>query len=414
MTLRSGRSAQPSLVVAPYFALDGLLSRGFTRSVTLRITEIMGRVDDLRVTAPGSAINICRTLSVPEIGRQLGVDYVLRGQILRVDQTLYFTQWLYETVKGALVFEHAVECSLGQLEEFERDVLARVVAGVRLPLKENEIERIMGQRPRRGSAYELALRAQVTMCSLDSRSFLHARRLLLAAIEKDPSYATAYAWLARHYSILIGQGWSKDPIADAEEAKRLAERAVTLDPNNAIALATAGHLQSYLQRDYEAGERLLRRAIRSSPNEPLGYQLLGATLAYTRRGREGLKFVEYALSLSPLDSQAYFCFNFAAMCCYDERDYEMAVAYARRSEAVNPNYSTTLKVLAASLVALGELSEAREVAARLRRLDPTYTADVAMKTLPFQDPMLREQFTRQLRTAGCFDAPIRRRRTARV
>lgn len=400
MTLRSDRSAQPSLVVVPYFSLDGLLSRGFTRGVTLRVTEILSCVEELRVTSPTSAVNVPRALSVPQIGEQLGVDYVLRGQIIRVDQALYFTQWLYETVRGRLILEHEVECGLGQLEDFERDVLARVVAGVRLPLQASEIERIMARRPRSGSAYELTLRARVTMCRLDRRSFFLAKRLLLGAIEKDPGYATAYAWLARHYSILIGQGWTRDRIADTKEAKRLADLAVKLDPNNAIALATAGHLSSYLTRDYAEGERLLRRAIRSSPNEPLGYQLLSATLAYTGRGQEGRECVEYALALSPLDSQAYFFFNFAAICCYAEGDYEMAVAYARRSEAINPNYSTTLKVLAASLVAIGNVNEAREAAARLRVLEPSYTNEVARRTLPFEDPTLREQLVRQLRTAG--------------
>jgi len=414
VTARYDRTAQPSLVVVPFFSLDGLLSRGFTKCVTLRITEVLSRVDDVRITSAASAMNIPRGRSITEIGECLGVDYVLRGQILRIDQTLYFTQWLYEAITGALLFEHKVDCGLGQLEDFERDVLARVIAGVRLPLKENEIDRIMVQRPRSASAYELALRAQVTMWRLDSRSFHLAKRLLLGALEKDPGYATAYAWLARYYSILVGQGWSKNRMADAKEAMRLAERAVELDPENAIALATAGHLSSYLHKDYKTGEHLLRRAIEVSPNEPLGHQLLSATLAYTGRGREGRQSVEYALTLSPLDSQAYFFFNFAAICCYIEGDYASAVAYARRSEGLNPNYSTTLKVLAAALVALGNVHEAREVATRLRRLEPSYTVEVASKTLPFEDPIVRDQILRQLRTAGCFDVRARRRRPAGV
>ncbi|MGE0766002.1 MAG: hypothetical protein AB7L90_06025 [Hyphomicrobiaceae bacterium] len=409
-----GTTPRPSVAVMPYFSVDGLLSRGFTKGVTLRVTELLSRVDDLRVTATTSAMNIPRHLTIPEIGRRLGVDYVLRGQIVRIDQTLYFSQWLYRTTSGKPILEHGVECGLGQLEGFERDVLSRVIAGVRLPLKEYEIDRIMGGRPRNRSAYELALRAQVTMCQLDRRNFSMAKKLLLSALDKDPSYATAYAWLARHYSISIGQGWSRDRLADAREAKRLADRAIELDPDNAIALATAGHLSSYLQRDYARGEQLLRRAIHSSPNEPLGYLFLSATLAYTGRGREGRENIEYALTLSPVDSQSYFFFNFAAVCCYVEADYRQAVIYARRSEAMNPNYSTTLKALAACLVAAGEVAEAREAASRLQQIEPSYTEAAARSTLPFADPILIDQFVRQLRTAGCFDVRTRRRRTARV
>ncbi|MEZ5815725.1 MAG: hypothetical protein R3D44_01410 [Hyphomicrobiaceae bacterium] len=400
----------PSLAVVPYFSVDGLLTRGFTTGVTLRVTEILGSVGDLRVTSASSAMNLPRSLSIPQIGQQLGVDYVLRGQILRSEQTLYFTQWLYEARTGALIVEHEVECGLGQLEEFERDVLARVVADVRLPLKENEIDRIMERRPRNASAYALTLRAQVAMCSLQRRSFYQAKRLLTSALAKDPRYAMAYAWLARFHSILIGQGWSKDRRRDVREAKRLAEIAIELDPQNAIALATAGHLSSYLERDYARGECLLRRAIKCCPNEPLGYLLLSATLAYTGRALEGRKCVEYALTLSPLDSQLYFFNNFAAVCCYAEGDYAMARKYALRSERQNPHYSTTLKALAVSCVGLGEVSEAREAAKRLRWLEPTFNEKVARTTVPFQDPVLCEQYIRQLRTAGCFDSPSLRRR----
>lgn len=412
MPLGSDRSTQPLLIVLPYFSFDSLLSRGFTRSVTLRVTEVLSRVDDLRVTAAASAINIPRNLTIPEICQRFGVDYVLRGQIVRVDQTLYFTQWLYEAPTGALIFEHKVECGLGQLEEFERDVLSRVIASIRVPLKENEIDRIMRERPRNRSAYELALRAQVTIHRLDRRSFALAKKLLLRALDKDPGYATAYAWLARHYAILIGQGWSCDRNSDAREAKRLADLAARLDPDNSIALATAGHLRSYLYRDYQQGELLLRRAIRSSPNEPLGYLFLGGTLAFTGRGHEGRACVEYALSLSPLDSQAFLFLNFAAVCCYADSDYASAIAYGRQAKRLNPNYTTTLKVLSASLVAHGNVNEAREIAARLRRTEPSYTPAAAQMTLPFRDLAVRDQFVRQLRTAGCFDARTRLQRTA--
>jgi adenylate cyclase len=401
--------------VVPYFALDSLLPRDFTAGVTLRVTEILSSVDDLRVTAASSALNIPRHLTVAEIGAQLGVDYVLRGQIVRIDQTLYFKQWLYETARGDLLVEHEVECGLGQLTDFERDVLTRVTADVRLPLKENEIERIMRRRPRNASAYELALRAQVAMFRLDRRSFNIAKRLLLRAIEQDSGYATAYAWLARHYSLRIGQGWSTDRTADSREARRLADLALSLDARNAVALSTAGHLASYLDKDYDRGEKLLRRAVRCAPNEPLGHLMLGATLAYTGRPREGRRSVEHALTLSPLDAQAYVFFNFAAVCCYAEGDYDGAVRYARRSEALNPAYSTTLKLLAASLVGLGEVATAREVVTRLVRLEPSYDLAVARRMTPFLDDVLREQYLLQMRTAGCFDAQrVRQRRSARA
>ncbi len=405
-TRKDGKPALPSLAILPFRTMhDGLLRADFANCVTMRITETLKSVKAMRVIAAASTMNLPHDMPVAEVGRCLDVDYVLRGQIVRADQTLYFTQWLYQGLSGELILEHEVECGLGQLEGFERDVLARVIADVRLPLLESEIDRIMAKRPREGSAYELALRAQVAMCRLDRRSVTRAKALLERAIEKDPGYATAYAWLARYYSIRIGQGWTTDPAADANEARRLAECAIARDPENVVALATAGHLASYLDRNFAAGERLLRRAVKICPNEPLGWLLLAGTLAYTGRPSEGRKAVEYALTLSPIDSQANFFYNFAAVCCYAEGDYEAAIRYAQRSFEFNPRYSTTLKALVVSLVACGRVAEAREYAALLRKCEPTYTAYRAASTVPFQDRVLREQFLRQLRTGGCFDSP---------
>jgi adenylate cyclase len=414
---RKSEAALPALAVVPYFTFeDGVLRPDFADCVTLRVTQTLQSVNELHVTAPSSTINLARNLTVQEIGRRLNVDYVLRGQILRSEQTLYFTQWLYEVASGNLILQVESECGLGQLEGFDRDILARVIADIRLPLQENEVDRIMSMRPRNLSAYELAVRAQVAIHRMDRRNFALAKRQLVKALTLDPSYATAYAWLARHHSIRIGQGWSPAPRDEAREAMRLAEIAIRLDDENAVALATAGHLHSYLHLRYKEGERLLRRAIKACPNEPLGWLLLSATLSYTGRADEAREHAEYALSLSPLDSCLYSFYIFAALSCYSQGDYEQAVHYARQAADLNEGYSSIYKLLALSLVGLGEISEAREAAAKLRSLEPTYTQEVAARTLPFQDRVLRETSLLRLRTAGCFDAvePTRRRRSRRA
>jgi tetratricopeptide (TPR) repeat protein len=185
----------------------------------------------------------------------------------------------------------------------------------------------------------------------------------------------------------------------------LAEIAIGLDDTNAVALATAGHLHSYLHFRFEQGEKLLRRAIEVCPNEPLGWLLLSATLSYTGRGDEAREHAEYAISLSPLDACVYTFYVFAAVSCYVQGDYEQAADYARKAAELNANYSSIYKILAVALVGLGEIREARAAAAVLKRLEPTYSQEVAARTLPFQDPVLKETSLRRLRTAGCFDAP---------
>lgn len=401
---RKGANALPALAVVPYFTIqDGVLRPDFADCVTLRVTQTLQRVNELHVTAPSSTINLARNLTVQEIGQRLDVDYVLRGQILRSDQTLHFTQWLYEVPSGDLILQVESECGLGQLEGFERDILARVIADVRLPLQENEVERIMSKRPHNLSAYELAVRAQVALHRMNRRSFALAKRQLEKALVLDPSYATAHAWLARYHSIRIGQGWSPNPRDEAQLAMQFAETAIAFDSDNAVALATAGHLNSYLHLKYEEGEQLLRRAIEACPNEPLGWLLLSATLSYIGQPDEARELAEYAISLSPLDSCIYSFYVFASISCYVQGDYQQAARYARQAVEHNPNYSSVYKALALALVGLGEINEARAVASVLRRIEPTYSHDVAARTLPFRDSVLKETSLLRLRTAGCFD-----------
>jgi adenylate cyclase len=194
---------------------------------------------------------------------------------------------------------------------------------------------------------------------------------------------------------------------------RLAAIAVGLDSENSVALATAGHLNSYLHFRYDEGEKLLRRAIATCPNEPLGWLLLSATLSYRGEADEARECAEYALSLSPLDSCLYSFHVFAALSCYAQGDFEQAARYARRAAHQNANYSSIYKILALSLVGLGEINEAREAAVILRRIERTYTLEAAARTLPFQDPVLKETSLLRLKTAGCFDPvepPPRHRR----
>ncbi|MGE0700845.1 MAG: tetratricopeptide repeat protein [Hyphomicrobiaceae bacterium] len=405
----------PSLAVVPYetCGADRLIDDAFATCLTLQLTQSLQRVDGLRVAAPSSTVNLARMTPVAEIGRQLRVDYVLKGVVKRAGGSLFFEQTLFDGASGQLLVTTEAECGLGDLHGFERDILARLASDVRLPLLEAEIERVCGPRPRNKTAYELALRAQVMLLRLDRRSVEAARRLLNRALDLDPDYATAYAWLARIHSLRIGQGWARDRKGEADEALRLAEIAIAREPRNVVALATTGHVHSYLRRSYVAGEHLLRRAIHACPNEPLGWLLLGATLAYTGRPQQGRELVEYALTLSPLDSSLHIFLNFAAMCCYAAGDYEDAVAFAHKAESENPSYSATYKVLACALVGLGRVAEARAVAARLRAIEPHYTFEAAARALPFDDPLLRELALRQLRTAGVFDRTDAARKAVR-
>ncbi len=399
----------PRLAVMPYFVVsDGVLKPLFGRKVSVRLIELLASVDDLLVINAASLLDTSPRMEARALGRSLGADFVLKGQICRADQELYFSQSLHDVRTGEVALTRTVTCSIGHLEDFERDVLSRVVATVRWPMREATITRILRRRPRDATAYELGIKAQLAMHRMDKRSLDRARGYLVRAGEIEPTHAAAFAWLARNHSIRVGQGWTQNRAEERRIASDLAEQAVRLDGESAIALATAGHLRSYLHRDYEGAEDLLTRAIAACPNEPLGWLMLGATLGYTGRGEEGLRLVRYAMALSPADRFMFNFLCFASICCYAAGDLERARHFAGAAREANPRYSTALKAQIVSLVGLGEVKEARAVAADLLQLEPTYP-EVAAATVPFADPADRELFLLRMRTAGVFERRSQRR-----
>jgi len=393
--------------VAPYFIPpDAFLGRQFGDVVTVRIAEALRRLDNLRVLAPSTSLSKemrhLRLAPLSDVRERLGVDYFLKGQIARQDQRLTFMHQLYDMRRLELLDTFELHCEIDRLFELEHEVLARVASEVMVPLREAETERIEAMRARDHSAYECVVLAQIALNRLSRRSFERARTLLRKALAIDPENASALAWHARYHSLRIGQGWARDRNAEASEAKRLAALALRHEPANALARATAGHLTSYLHKDYATAERLLAGVVESCPNEPLGWLFLATTQAYTGQTVEARRNAAYALSLSPLDSMIYSFHSFASIAHWAAGDFASARHHAQLSVDLNPNYSSSQKVLAASLVGLGEIERAREVGAIVRRLDPGYRK-FAAATVPFSAPDVRELFLRQVRTAGCLD-----------
>src|SRR5215467_10906733 len=127
----------------------------------------------------------------------------------------------------------------------------------------------MRQRPESMTAYDLTLRALHLMDYMDKEIFGQARDVLRQAMEVDPNFAMPVAWSVWWYLTWVGQGWSDDPIADFTSGRDLAERAIALDPNNALALAMMAHLQSFMLHDYDAALMFFARALEAGPGNAI-------------------------------------------------------------------------------------------------------------------------------------------------
>jgi adenylate cyclase len=248
------------------------------------------------------------------------------------------------------------------------------------------------------------LKGLAAIASLDRTAFEEARGHLETALSVDPHFAMAAAWLARWHMLRAGQGWSPDFAQDVDEAELYARRALAVEPRNALALATRGHVLSFLR--HEAGEGLawLDRARAACPNSHVAWQLCSAAHSYLGEGECAIAQAERGLRLSPQDRWLFHGTFFLGLAHYAAGQVEEALRWLRLSRSENPLYTANLRLLAATHVALGQTDAARAVVGDLLRREPGFTlSGYAAQRQPFQDPALREGLLAALGAAGVPD-----------
>lgn len=396
----------PSIAVLPFLDQAGdpdqaWLGEGMAEDIAL---SLAGLHELFVVSTASSALFRGRLPDPREAGRALGVGYALLGRIARAGDAVAVSMQLCDARSGATLWAERMRVPAGGLFEMQEEVVRQVVAGLAPQVRTAELQRAMRKRPDSQTAYERMLRALHVMSSADRDTFETARAHLAAAMQEEPGFALPFAWAGRWHSVRIGRGWSPDAEEDAAHALDLARRAHGLDPANALALATLGHLTSILQRDSETAWGYFEEALDACPNHALAWTLSSATLSYLGRGEQAVRHAEQGLRLSPRDPMRYAQYMFLAIAHYAHGAHEEAVRWIRRSAAENPLHGATLQVLAAALAACGRRGEAREVGARFMALRPSFSLDAyARQRIPFRTPELREGFLAHLREAGIPD-----------
>ena len=393
----------PSIAVLPFRNLGGDSGDDyFADGIVEDIIVSLAGLRELLVISRSSTLAFRgREVDPREAGRILGVRYVLEGSVRKSATSMRISAQLCDTETGATLWAERREIALGDLFAVQDYIVHNIVAGTVPNVRTAELARALRVRPTSFTAYDHTLRALNIIHSPDRQTFLTARDHLDKAMDAHPGFAMPAAWTAYWYTIWIGQGWSDNPTDDANRAAAFATTAVDLDRHNALALATHGHVRSFLLHDHDSALTYLDRALSACPNNSLAWTLSGANLAYVGRGAEGVRHAEHGLRLSPYDRSLYFSHNFLSIAHYGNGNYEEAVKWARLSAAENPTFTSNLRMLITSLSALDRLDEARDVASTLLKLEPDFRLSVYERTRqPFRQPEIKVRLMEHLRRAG--------------
>jgi TolB-like protein/class 3 adenylate cyclase len=400
---RPHQNTLPSIAVLPLQNLGGdpadeYFSDGIVEDITLSLAGLR----ELTVISRGSTLAYRGRPPDPrEVGRGLGVRYVMTGSVRRSERAVRVSMELCDATTGATLWGEQAEVPLGELFDIQDRIVRRIVAGIAPNVRAAELRAAMRKRPGNFTAYDYTLKALHVIHSLDAGTFRQAREFLNQAMAEDPNFAMPVAWAARWHSLYVGQGWSANPSEDGATAIELAAKAIDLEPENALALVTFGHLKSFLFHDYDSAMIYLERALAAGPNNSIAWLLSSPTLSYIGRGEQAVSHAEHALRLSPMDRSLFYYYTILSLAYYGAGQFEEAVKWGKRAASENPPYTATLRYLAAALAALDRVGEARNVATELLRREPGFRLrDWERRLQPFQDPGMGARYMEHLRKAG--------------
>ncbi len=396
-------SPLPSLAVLPLRNLGGDPQDDyFADGVVEDIVVSLANLRELMVVSRSSTLAWRgRDVDPREVSRALGVRYVVSGSVRRAGRDAHVQIELCDAQTGSSLWGERATTKGGELFTLHDHIVERIVAGVAPHVRAAELQRALRKRPESFTAYDLTLRGLGLIHDLERSRFIEARSLFERAMEHDPGFALPAAWAARWHSVNVGQGWSEAPQADMEQAAALAGRAIELDRQNGMALATYGHVRSFLFHDYDTALVFFERALSAAPNSALAWLLSSATLSYVGRTEEAIRHAEHGLRLSPFDQNLFSYYNLIAIAHYCHGSVAEALRWCRLSDTETPRFTSNLRVMIAALSAAGQESEARHAAQRLLAIEPGFSlAEYERSRMPYRDPRIRARFLADLRAAG--------------
>ena len=281
--------------------------------------------------------------------------------------------------------------------DFQARIATRIVWSVAPHVREAELKRALRKRPDNMNAYDLVMHAIDLMYRMNFEDFTQAGALLQKAIAADENYATAHAYAALWHIHNVAQGWANDGGPDRNEAARLAAAAVERDPADGFALAILAHTKAFC-RDYDTAANIFDRALNAAPSNAMAWTLSSGVCSYIGDAKSAVGRAEQGIRLSPMDTQGAFYLSFLSQAHYVSGAYEEALIWARKSTTLSPRLCANLRTHAATLVALGQLDEARRVGTSLLQIQPRFRVSAYAERCPFE-PTLRAKFIDHLQQA---------------
>jgi TolB-like protein/class 3 adenylate cyclase len=386
---------KPSIAVLPFQNMSGDPEQEyFADGMVEEIITALSRIRWLFVIARNSSFTYKgRSVGVKQLGRELGVHYVLEGSVRKGGNQVRITAQLIEAETGAHLWADRFDGSLENVFDLQDRVAINVAGVIEPALQAAEVRRSAARPAHDVTAYDFYLRALATYYPITKERLLKAVEMLHQAIAVDRHCGPALSLAAMCHMRLFREGWAEEP-ETAGKGVDLARQALQVAGDDPGILANAAFVLANFGEDIGAMMALVDRALTLTPSFSRGWFLSGVLRLWAGQHDLAIEHAETALRLSPRERTGT-PLSLIGEAHFFKREFDQAASKLLLSVQENPGYPHSYRVLAACYVHMGRLDEARAIIARLRSITPRLVPSAAQ----LRSPADRELFLSGLRVA---------------
>jgi len=384
------RADIPSIAVLPFDNMSNDADQSYIADGMVDDIIIgLSRVRQLFVIARNSSFTYKgRSIDVRQVGRELGVRYVLLGSVRKAAHRVRISGQLVEAETGHHIWAERFEGDLSDVFDLQDRITGSVVGAIQPSIRAAEVARARRKRPDSLDAYDLYMQALPHVAALERRSNAIGLELLHRALQLDPSYVSALAMAAWSHGQRCVYNWSEDAGADRSRAMELATRAVNEAADDAFALSVLGAAHT-LVRDFDRAEALLSRAVANEPSCAWGWNRLGWLHGYLGRSQESIRSFERALRLSPLDPINFNCWVGIGAAHYLEARGGETIRWMEKAITASPGARWIWRQLVPAYVESGRDDDAARGLRQLLEDCPDLTCEGVRDAMLYPEPVMQ-------------------------
>ena len=366
---------KPSIAVLPFQNMSGDPEQEyFADGMVEEITTALSRFKWLFVIARNSSFTFKgKAVDIKEVGRRLGVRYVLEGSVRKASGKVRITGQLIDAVTGTHIWVDRFERDLTDIFALQDEVTVAVVSAIQPKLLQTEIAMATRRRPENLTAYDCYLRARQQFYSSTREGVAETIRLAHRALELDPRFGLVAALAGASHMQNVLWGYAADPQFDRKEAVRLFRLALSVDDSDPDILAWAAIISAFMVGDHESAIELADRAVALNPNSYQAWGCRGHVYRVAGLPEEAVRSFERAMRMSPVDPLLHVTFAGMGLAFIELGRFDEAIVAGKKALRQNPSFSAAYRCLASAFAHLGRAAEAREAAARVLEVDPGFT-----------------------------------------